>query len=1548
MTEPDLSRPPGTVYTFYSFKGGVGRSMALANVAVLLARWGKRVLAIDFDLEAPGLEKYFADGIPRERSRLQVPGLVDLVTELGAGRAADWRDHLICVTVPGSTSIDLMTAGRADASYVSRLAAINWHKLFEESDFGDVFEALRNEWVAEYDFVLIDSRTGFTDIGGICTIHLPDVLVALFSANHQNLEGVRDVIRQARRSHSALPYERSPLLVLPVPARDETDNEYLLGREWRTRFAAELKGLFDDWAPETLAVTKLLDFVRLPYFPYWSFGERLPVLDEEASNPKTLAGSFAFLARLVLHRLDWDQAVSGSGAAAAELAAIHAQIREARQLATEAQPSPYPGPRPFSTADAATLFGRDAEAHDIVRRIDAGEREIYVVGPSGCGKSSLVLAGVLPRLERGAGGERPFAIATMRPGDNPAQRLAEALEIEPAESTAGRAAALAGVEDASVPAGGSLLLIIDQLEEVFSLASPAARAEFASALAALRADPRCVFLGVLRADYLAAFLDSQLWVDGDRRSARIEIGSPPREALRDIVVEPARVRGVDVDPKVVERVLGEVGLEPGNLALLQIALRQLWQIRRGSRITLADYEVLGGGDRGLIAAVISSQADAALRALSSDQQAIARRTLLRLVSFGEGRASTRRLQPVAALRAAADAAGELDRVLEHLVASRLLVMTSEQLEPCVALAHESLIDAWPTLADRMTTLRASEERRRHLENEARDWVRRERSADDLLGAGALAEIEAWLRTESSDLGASADLREFLTASQTVREQARRRRSRVRRGVLALSVTWVLLAAGVVLSTSQWRGAVDESERVLARTTPLLRGTYQEIGRQLLLDGRAPEALPYLVAARQQGEDGWPLRLLFGTALGSLPIVPPLEHAGFVYRAAFSPDGTRVVTASVEQTAYLWDAVTERQIAALRHAEAVYGAAFSSDGKRVVTASADHTARIWDSATGGAVGGPLVHPGIVHGAAFSPDGKRVVTVSDDPVARVWDVPADQPVDKPIDKPVGILSHDGPVNAAMFSPDGTRVVTASDDGTARLWIAGTSAPPLLLRHDGPVIAAAFSPDGTRVVTASRDRTARVWDAATGKPLTSPIMHRDTVSSAVFSPDGACVATASADHTARIWDAVTGKPLTEPLEHRDMVTSVAFSPDGTRVITASADSTARIWSAVTGDELSRPLQHPGPVSAAAFSPDGTQVVTASADHTRIWDATPGLPRWSSFARAEASDTAAFNPDGSHVVIASANGTVRIHDLATGKLLVEVHHGTARVSAAFSSDGTRVATTGNDQTVRIWNSATGAPVATIPCNCTANDVEFSPDGTRIAVANDDGTARVLDAATRAQLAVLSGHRGAVRSIAFTPDGRRVATAGDDGTVRIWDPASAKPPMTLLGHAGAVNAVRFSSRDGARLVTASDDRTARVWDTGSGSQLLVLADHHGAVSSAAFSPDGTCILTASADRTVRMWNAATGKPLSLPLELERAVASAAFSVDGEHLVTAAADVRIWTLRVDRRTLLDWSKVAAERSAFRLEDGVLVQRTPGAGKSPESREVDPPATVKDP
>jgi WD40 repeat protein/TPR repeat protein len=322
-------------------------------------------------------------------------------------------------------------------------------------------------------------------------------------------------------------------------------------------------------------------------------------------------------------------------------------------------------------------------------------------------------------------------------------------------------------------------------------------------------------------------------------------------------------------------------------------------------------------------------------------------------------------------------------------------------------------------------------------------------------------------------------------------------------------------------------------------------------------------------------------------------------------AAYSPDGTQIVTAGFSPIARIWNAQVGMQLAILEgHSRGVGSARYSPDGSRILTAS-DKNLRVWDAASG-ALLSTLSPSGATYASAdYSPDGTKLISASYDKTARVWDADAGLPI-------TVLAGHAADVLSAAYSPDGTRIVTASYDSTARIWDTTTGSQiALLAGHNASVQWAAFAPDGKHVVTASLDGTGRIWDALTGFPLAFLYGHGGGLSSAVYSPDGKQIATASTDKTARIWDARTGQQLHVLSGHDATVESVTYSPDGIHVLTASKDKTIRIWSARTGEQLAVLLGHDDVVETAAYSPDGSRIVSASDDTTaRIWAADVPLP--------------------------------------------------------------------------------------------------------------------------------------------------------------------------------------------------------------------------------------------------------------------------------------------------------------------------------------------------
>jgi WD40 repeat protein len=234
--------------------------------------------------------------------------------------------------------------------------------------------------------------------------------------------------------------------------------------------------------------------------------------------------------------------------------------------------------------------------------------------------------------------------------------------------------------------------------------------------------------------------------------------------------------------------------------------------------------------------------------------------------------------------------------------------------------------------------------------------------------------------------------------------------------------------------------------------------------------------------------------------------------------------------------------------------AANSAAFSPDGSRIVSTSVGEEAtRVWDTGTGREL---FALEAAANSAAFSPDGSRILTASVTNVL-VWNATTGKLITN-----LKKAGHYGATDAA-FSPDGSRIVTASErENEAWVWDAATGRQLAVLQgHTDGVINVSFSPDGSRIVTTSADKTARIWDAATGRQLTVLKGHEGIVMSAAFGPDGSRVITASEDKTARIWDVDAGQEVAI-LKADRVLNDASFSPDGTRVVIASNDGTVRVW--------------------------------------------------------------------------------------------------------------------------------------------------------------------------------------------------------------------------------------------------------------------------------------------------------------------------------------------------------------------------------------------------
>jgi formylglycine-generating enzyme required for sulfatase activity len=271
----------------------------LANIAVLLARKGLRVLAVDWDLEAPGLERYFREFEPPDFNLGLLDLLWDALSAVPSERQPDWHRYISQISVGGQWPLTLLSSGRDDQEYAARVLKFDWPVFFTQHKGGDFIESLCNQWREEFDVILVDSRTGITDAGGVCTIQLPDVLVLVFSANEQSLLGAKNVAQRAQRARQKLVYDRMPLLVFPLPARFDGRTEFEESQKWLDLFAEHLHEFYADWLPAPYTALQILEKTKLPYIAYFSFGEKLPVVSHSISDPEGLGYAYNVAATLI-------------------------------------------------------------------------------------------------------------------------------------------------------------------------------------------------------------------------------------------------------------------------------------------------------------------------------------------------------------------------------------------------------------------------------------------------------------------------------------------------------------------------------------------------------------------------------------------------------------------------------------------------------------------------------------------------------------------------------------------------------------------------------------------------------------------------------------------------------------------------------------------------------------------------------------------------------------------------------------------------------------------------------------------------------------------------------------------------------------------------------------------------------------------------------------------------------------------------------------------------------------------------------------------------
>ncbi|MFC1959473.1 AAA family ATPase [Chloroflexota bacterium] len=1170
--------------------------------------------------------------------------------------------------------------------------------------------------------------------------------------------------------------------------------------------------------------------------------------------------------------------------------------------------NPYKGLRAFQEADAGDFFGREALVARLLERLDEAEdnnRFLAVVGPSGSGKSSVVRAGLIPALRDGAlpGSDKWFMIQ-MIPGGHPFEELEAALlrvAVNPPETLLTQLKedergliravkrVLPGEEDSE------LLLVVDQFEELFTLAGDDTRTLFLDSLLAASLDPRSRIRVVitLRADFYDRPLNVPSFGELFRKRNEAVLPLTAEELSRAIIKPAARV-DVMPEPGLVEAIVSDVGEQPGALPLLQYALTELFDRREELVLTRAAYQDSGG-----VLGALSRRAEDLFTGLDETQQEAARQMFLRLVTLGEGTEDTRRRVGRSEL-AAGDA---VDAVIQVYGEARLLTFDRDPIsrEPTLEVAHEAITTVWARFHTWLAESRHDIRQQRLLTTTAVEWEQADKDPSYLLRGTRLEQFADW--ADGASLALTQHERNFLETSlkQQAQEQETEHERQIRELDLAQQAAQsqrraahqlrylvaglvVFLTVAVVLTVL----AFGERDNALHQA---------EVNHSLVLARNSQDALEggdtdlaLLLARESIGIDNPPeeaIRALREVAFGIGTRAILRQQGNSVEALAISPNTRWALSGScaeigpddncVHGELILWNIETLLGHPLEGHMDWVDSVAFSPDGQTAFSASRDNTIFLWDIATGEIIRHFEGHLNGVNAVVFSPDGSIALSGGgcgardDENVCTVgemflWDVETGEIIHR-------LEDHTGGVNTVTFSADGLVAVSGSDDTTLIIWDLDPESESFgepirtIEGHTSAVNTVVINPTTGAIISGGDDLVLRQWDMNTGEEISYSFIITQPQELAV-SADGRTILMAG-DWELRMLDGEIQQIVQLLYDHSPTyIRSAAMSQDGRLALSGGEDGTLRLWNMKNDTQL-RQFTSEGWRGGGHIHGDYLFSVSwegwvefKNLETGDLIGRFAGHPNWTTGAIL-------IPPDEDKLLVISSNwgggadGHLwLVYDIATGEEILRVEDEAEYndYASQVSHDG-RLFLSGTMQWVTgesgdgeaiIFDLATGEKHCILQDTEDVSGVDFNADDTQVLTSSFvNHNVTLWDVETCREIRRYE-HNYALWWVKFAPNNTYIVGTDDGNALIQVDIDTGEIVQRFLGHRDYPWRLAISP-DGRHLVSGDLAGTIILWDIKTGKEVRRFA-HDAAIGDVRFNLDGQTISSHDHAGTIRQW----------------------------------------------------------------------------------------------